>query len=87
MKRIICWLKAIPFWLKTGIWCPHVFVICECKPSIIIATDKSFRVSTDYKHNENERVYPNATLMIGKCECCGAITTDWYDGDIPKLEV
>lgn len=87
MKRIVCWLKAIPFWLRTGVWCPHVFIICESKPAIIIATDKSFRVSENYEHNENETVYPYATLMTWKCECCGTTTTDWSDGDIPGLDV
>ena len=50
MKRIICCIKAIPFFLKSGIWCPHIYKEYSKENAIIISTNSSFRVSDSYLH-------------------------------------
>lgn len=87
MKKIICYLKAIPFFIRSGVWCPHVYGENVYEPTIIIATQNHFRVSKDYIHNEHEKVYPNATLIKNKCIYCGHEITSWYNGKIDEMPV
>ena len=89
MKKLICYIKAIPFFLKTGIWCPHTYIEANREKAIIISTDNSFRVSKNLNHKENEKVHQNATLMTCKCKYCGEKELSWFDGnyeDVPLLE-
>lgn len=81
IKEIGCYIKAIPFWIRSHIWCPHIYGETEYTPAIIIASKNSFRISKDYKHNENEKVYPKATLITSKCICCGKKEISWYDSE------
>lgn len=85
IKRLRCWITAIPFWIKTGEWIPHLYREDSSEKCIIIASDTSFRVSKNYIHNENERVYPNATLIRAKCVHCGKELLSWIDGEIPII--
>lgn len=78
MKRLLCYLKAIPFLLKSGVWCPHKYKEENKQKVIIIATDKGFRVSDNYEHNSNETVHPDATLVTSRCFCCGKEEYSWY---------
>lgn len=87
IKRIICYFKAVPFLIKSGIWCPHVYGENKYEPAIIIATSKSFRTSKSCLHGANETVYSQATLITNECLHCGHKMQTWYDGnieDIPK---
>ena len=89
MKRIICWIKAIPLFLKCGAWCPHIYEEKTFIPSIIISHQYGFRVSDDYRHGSYETVHPKATLIVCKCLCCGKEELSWFDGsydDIPVVE-
>ena len=89
MKRLLCYLKAIPFFLKTGVWCPHIYIEVKREKAIVISTDNSFRVASNFIHKSNETVHPHATLMRNSCKCCGKEDLSWFDGnyeDIPVLE-
>lgn len=83
MRRIIgrirCYGKAIWDLLTRGIWIPHVFRD-EYEKAIIIATDKSFRVSDNYQHTPEEKVYAPATLIRSKCIYCGKEELSWMQG-------
>lgn len=79
MKQFICYLKAVPFYIKTGIWCPHIYKEDDKFNGIIIATNKSFRISNNYAHRKNEVVHPKATIIRSKCICCGKEYLSWYD--------
>ena len=79
MKRIVCWIKAIPFFIKTGVWCPHIYIEEVYSEEIIISTDNSFRVSDNYLHTSDETVHPKATLITSKCACCGKEDYSWFD--------
>ena len=85
MKRIICWLKAIPLLITTGIWFPHDFIEDSCFNAIVISNKHGFRISNDYTHREDERVHPNATVIKIKCKCCGKTETGWYVGEVPII--
>ena len=89
MKKIICYIKAIPFFIKSGVWCPHMYIEVSKEKAIIISTDNNFRISKNLIHRENEKVHPNATLITCKCKYCGEKELSWFDGkyeDIPVLE-
>ena len=86
MKRIICWAKAIPFWIRSGVWCPHIYVEESREPAIIIANDKGFRVAQNYMHYHDETVYPKATLIRSRCECCGKEDLSWIDGEVEVIK-
>ena len=77
MKKLICWIKAIPLWLRTGEFVPHIYECCYEK-AIIIATDNSFRVADNYQHTANETVYKDACLVRYKCIHCGHEDLAWY---------
>jgi hypothetical protein len=77
MKRLICYIKAIPLWLRTGLFVPHLYE-ATTEDAIIIATDNSFRVADNYNHSEDEVIYPNAIVERCKCVFCGHKTMAWY---------
>lgn len=77
MKRLICWFKAIPLWLRSGYFVPHLYE-STFEDAIIIATDHSFRVADNYNHSGDEVVYPHAVLERCKCVFCGHKTLSWY---------
>lgn len=85
MKRIICWFEALPFFIKTGIWCPHIYKEETRSEEIIISTDNSFRVADNYLHKPNEVVHPHATLITSRCEICGKTDFSWIDGQVLQL--
>lgn len=87
MRRLICYLKAIPFFLRSGIWCPHQYIEVSREPKIVISTDYGFRVSEDYKHELYEKVHPKATLIRSKCLCCGKEDVSWFDGSYEDIQV
>lgn len=86
MKRILCWVKAIPLFLKCGAWCPHIYKEVSREEAIIIATKNSFRVAKNFIHRDSETVHPKATLIRSKCECCGKEDFGWYDKEPFTIE-
>lgn len=78
IKKLICYLKAIPFFLRTWEWVPHVYRE-EYEKATIISTDRSFRVSTGYEHSPGEKVYKNACLIRQRCKYCGHEKFGWYE--------
>jgi len=78
MKRILCWIKAIPLLLRCGVWAPHLYGYTTYERAIIVATDKSFRVAKDYKHEPGEKVYPDACLIKSQCVHCKHEDISWY---------
>ena len=88
MKKIICWLKAIPFYIRSGIWSPHAYDEVERHTGIVIAGDTYFRESNSFNHLNGEKMYQNATIVTSKCTRCGAMEKAWFNGreeDIPKI--
>lgn len=81
MKIVLCWIKAIPLWIKTGHFVPHIFEVVSKEPAIIIAGKDYFRVSETYEHEVGEEVIRNALLEKSKCTCCGKEEVCWYDLD------
>lgn len=79
MRRLFCWIKAIPFFVKSGFWCPHIYGETTEEPAIIISTENSFRISNSYEHQPNETVHKNAILMKSKCIYCGKEEICWYE--------
>ena len=86
IKSILCYIKAIPFWLKCGEWCPHVFKEeSREKDVIIISSNNGFRVAKNYSHRPNEIIHPRATLITCKCKYCGVKEYAWFDGNPFKI--
>ena len=86
MRRIICWLKAIPFFMKTWEWIPHVYQE-KYEKAIIVSTENSFRVATGYDHKPGETVHKNACLIRQKCKHCGCEKLGWYENWDEKLKL
>lgn len=76
-RKIICWVRAIPLWLRCGEFVPHVYTQ-EYEKANIIATDHSFRVSEGLQHTADETVYQNACLIRSRCKYCGHEDLSWY---------
>lgn len=79
LGKIRCYAVAIKDLITHGIWVPHIFRD-EYEDAIIIATDKSFRVSDNYQHTPDEKVYAPATLIRSKCIHCGKVEYSWVQG-------
>lgn len=79
MKKFICYLKAIPFYLIAGIWCPHVYEEVSRDQKIVISTNHGFRISDNLIHKKNEEVHPKAMVIKNKCKYCGHEDSCWYD--------
>lgn len=78
MRRLLCWIKAIPLWLKCGEFVPHLYE-ATTQEAIIISTDTGFRVAENYEHIEGETVHPYAILEKCKCVFCGHEEFSWYE--------
>lgn len=78
---MLCYLRAIPFYLCSGIWCPHVYKEIGSDKGIVITTKNSFRISDNFTHGENETVHPGAIIIRSKCTCCGHEELSWYDSE------
>lgn len=87
IKRILCVIKAIPFFLKTGELIPHVWEEKECYPAMQIwVSDKGFRVfESSYQHAPNEHIEKNVTLHGLECKYCGKKMMLWSKGEIPTI--
>lgn len=81
MNRFFCYLKAIPFYIKSGVWCPHIYEEVGKNKGIVIASKNKFRVSNDLLHEQNETVHPHAIIIKNRCVCCGYEEFSWYDSD------
>ncbi len=79
MRKLICYLKAIPFFIRSGVWCPHRYKEESKETGIVIATDNSFRISDNFLHSNKEIVYPKATIIRSKCVHCGNEDISWYN--------
>lgn len=79
MKSIICNLKAIPLWIKYGVWVPHLYEEVEETRGIVISTKDSFRISDNYVHDPDETVHMDATITKLRCCDCGKEIIIWYD--------
>lgn len=86
MKRVLCWIKEIPFWVKIGVWSPHIYKEISRKPVIIISTKDGFRVSDSYMHKDNETVHKDATLIVSKCKYCDKEELSWVEGKHLEIE-
>lgn len=89
MRKLLCWLRAIPFYIRSGgMWCPHLEEEIERHSAIVIAGEGYFRESKTLQHRSNEKVYQNATVMTTKCVRCGFERVGWFNGneeDIPTI--
>ena len=77
IRKLICWMKAIPLWLRCGEWVPHIYT-CEYEKTIIVAGEGYFRSQKGYEHIPGERVYQDACLITYTCKCCGHRAYAWY---------
>lgn len=76
--KLVCWLKAIPLWIKTGYFVPHLYDVTT-EPAIIISTERGFRIADSYEHEDGEIVHPYAVLEKCKCVFCGHEELSWYE--------
>lgn len=81
VKYVRCFLRATADLFRYRIWVIHVYRVTNEEKAIIIASSKNFRVSSNYRHLEHERVYPNATLISEECKYCGKKLWSWRAGD------
>lgn len=77
MKKIKCFLIAIKDFICYGVWIRHLYADPEYSEGIVIASDTSFRISDNYAHNENERVYKNAIIEKCRCRYCNKEHISW----------
>lgn len=88
IKKLICYIRAVPLFLKCGAWSPHLFEEVERHECIVVSGENYFRESKDLRHLPGERVCRNATVITSKCIRCGVTEEAWFNGneeDIPKI--
>lgn len=81
MKKLVCWIKAVPLWIKSGYFVPHEFEVVSQERTIVIAGKDYFKVSDNYEHQAGEEVVRNALLEKSRCIHCGKEEVCWYDLD------
>ena len=77
IRKLICWVKAIPLWFRCGEWVPHIYT-CDYEKVNIATGERHFRVTRGYEHAAGEKVYPDACLITYTCNHCGHKTYAWY---------
>lgn len=71
MLRVICWFKAIPNFIKTGIWNPHVYKHVETVTGNLIISKDGMRLVNNYLHDTDESLIQNITVISYRCKCGG----------------
>ena len=85
VKECICQIKAIPFFIKTGLWVPHEYEDTAVQISDIVVTEDGFRIARDYTHLPGEQIVKDATVTVSQCKCCGKIEMSWQRGEVPVI--
>ena len=63
LSRFYCNVKAIPYWMKTGCYEPHVFVELPIgRRDIYVSTNGKFRIARG-SMNSNEHLVKNALIL------------------------
>ena len=75
-NRFLCYLKAIPFWVKMGFkkdfFIPHVFIDEEwIAPIFLNHKTNKVRIADSYAHEMDEEWIPNAIFIGRTCKYCG----------------
>ena len=86
VKEIICQIKAIPFFIKTGLWIPHEYEDFAVQISDIVVSENGFKIARDYSHLPGERIVKDASVTVSQCKCCGKIEMSWQHGDVPVIK-
>ena len=77
VKKIKCYIKAVPFYLKSGLFIPHVYKDIEIKRTDIFCTNKGFRVANTLEHSLDEKLIKDVLVTKSKCIYCGNIEMSW----------
>lgn len=86
MKEFLCKLRAIPFFLKTGEFIPHIYREVETKHCDIWLSCNSFRIATGtLNHQPNEMLVKNVNVHKMVCIRCGHAITNWDDGNVREI--
>ena len=86
MKELLCKIMAIPFFLKTGEFVPHIYREVETKKCNIWLSGNSFRIATGtLDHQPNEMLVKNVNVHKLVCIRCGHTITTWDDGNIYEI--
>lgn len=76
IKRIMCYIKAIPMWVRhwfnPDYYCPHLYRdIKEFRESIFVKPNGKFRIADTYTHTIDEKFVYMAYLTGCECVRCG----------------
>lgn len=81
-RYLMCNLKAIPFFLKSGVFAPHINVeMFQSKKDIYVRGNK-FRIAKEpYYMEPDEYLIKNVTVTWSCCSACGYITKEYEIDD------
>ena len=74
---LMCYIKAIPFYLRTGEFIPHVYVEDEPYIGNIAYTDNSYREVEGLGHTADEQLAIGVYIYRGVCKHCGKVDFSW----------
>lgn len=78
IKFIICNIKAIPFFLKSGVFAPHINVeMFQSKKDIYVRGHNRFRIAKDHLMYPDEYLIRNALVTWSCCAECGYISKEY----------
>lgn len=78
IKFIICNIKAIPFFIKSGVFAPHINIeMFQSRKDIYVRGNK-FRIAKEpYCMESDEYLLKNVTVTWSCCAECGCITKEY----------
>lgn len=85
-KSIKCIIKAIPLFIKSGEFVPHLYEEKERYTANIFYTDHGFRIAGSLNHAPDEHFVRNAILIGCECKRCGRKMMEWQrNEDVPVI--
>lgn len=73
VKFLLCNLKAIPFWIYTGVFAPHTYSdIIEHKKDVYVNEKGKIRLADGFQ-KDDEIYVKNATIKTSICVYCGKV--------------
>lgn len=76
---ILCYIYAIPTWIRTHKWSPHFYEeVFDTNRDIFVNSYGQFRIVKEYYTKQEDETYiKNARIVTCQCIRCGKVKRVW----------
>ena len=87
IKGLQCYIKAIPLFIKTKQFIPHIYKEKNRFIHNIVVTDTDFSLTDTFCHDFGEYIVRDAIVINFECKCCGKTIQLWKrNNNVPVIK-